>query len=400
MARGNRNLNDQLQRTRSRNAAEERSTQSDNLKRKRQIRSWIILVVIVVAVLLGIHFLGGYNRGRAIKLDRLSCAPDQDVTPFRDGLLYYDGTNIYHMSGTGSLRWNFQAGRGMKFAAGPSHVAIWNGAKLMLVDQNGNATYSDTLEDDIQFVRVGEKYIAVVIGNDTSPKLTVKNMEGGQEDSFENTYDGLMLMDAGFFGDQGQYLWTLALDVFGTASNTILNTFQVGKMNYGQVSLGKDITYRVIYENSKLRVFTTQQVYTYDYRCVQDTNATMLVYGWKLIDTEIPDRGRARMLLAPTGQTASEQAISELRVLDGDQDRRYTLPANCVGACVYDGNVYAISGNNVYRADMKSQKFFGYQIPGLENEEVTACFGTTSEGIMLVSSSAGRMYALTLPIND
>ena len=119
----------------------------------------------------------------------------------------------------------------MDYSAGPAHVAVWGGSKLMLVDQNGNATYSETMESDVQFVRVGERYIAIVMGDDTSPKLSIKNMEGGQEDSFANTYDGLMLLDAGFFGDQGQYLWTLSLDVFGTASNTILNTFQVGKMN-------------------------------------------------------------------------------------------------------------------------------------------------------------------------
>jgi hypothetical protein len=49
---------------------------------------------------------------------------------------------------------------------------------------------------------------------------------------------------------------------------------------------------------------------------VQDTNATMLVYGWKLIDYEIPERGAAKMLLAPTSQTSSAQSIMELRVLE------------------------------------------------------------------------------------
>ncbi|MBR0513457.1 MAG: hypothetical protein IJK06_04300 [Clostridia bacterium] len=396
MPRGNRTLADPLQRTRSRNAAEERNAPADSQKRKRQIRSWIILVVIALGVALGIHFLGGYTRGRAIQLTGLSCSPSQGILPFRDGLVYYDGTNLYHMSASGALRWTFQAGREMKYTAGPAHVALWNGAKMMLVDKNGNATYSDTLEGDIQFVRVGEKYIAVVLGDDTSPKLNVKNMEGGQEDSFANTYDGLMLLDAGFFGDQGQYLWTLALDVYGTASNTILNTFQVGKMNYGQVSLGEDISYKVLYENSKLRVFTTQQVYTYDYRCVQDTNATMLVYGWKLIDEEIPPRGRARFLLAPTGQISGTQAITELRLMEGEDEKRYTLPATCVGACVYNGNVYAVAGSYVYRVDKNNQKSW-YQIPSLEDEEITAYYGVTDEGVMLLSTSAERMYALTLP---
>ena len=395
MARGNRNLNDTLQRTRSRNAAEERSVPTDDQRRKRQIRSWIILVAAVVAVLLGIHFLGS-KRGRAINLEGLPCSASQDVTPFRDGLLYYDGTYIYHLSSSGAVRWSYMAGNEVKFSAGPAHVAIWYGPRLMVVDQNGKSTYTDTLEGDVQFVRVGERYIAAVIGDDTAPKLSVKNMDGGQEDALADPYNGLMLLDAGFFGDKGQYLWTLALDVFGTAPNTVLNTFQVGKMNEGSVSLGKDLTYRVIYESGKLRVFTTQQVYTYNYQCVQDTNATMLVYGWKLIDAEIPERGRARLLLAPTSQTSSAQIISELRVLDGDQDRRYTLPSSCVGACVFEGNIYAVSGTYVYRADMKSQKFFGYQIPNLKGEEITSYYGVTSDGKMLVSAG-DRMYALTLP---
>ena len=154
--------------------------------------------------------------------------------------------------------------------------------------------------------------------------------------------------------------------------------------------------YKVIYENGKLRVFTTQQVYTYDYKCVQDTNATMLVYGWKLIDAEIPERGRARMLLAPTSQTSSTQIISELRVLDGDDDKRYTLPTSCVGACIYNGNIYAASGDYIYRADMKSQRFFGYQIPGLNGATVTAYYGVTSDGRMLLASG-DTMYSLTLP---
>ena len=59
------------------------------------------------------------------------------------------------------------------------------------------------------------------------------------------------MLDCGFYGDDGQYLWTLAMDVFGTKANTILNTFQVGKMNTGEVSLGDSITYKVLFENNK-----------------------------------------------------------------------------------------------------------------------------------------------------
>ena len=394
MARGNQGINDQLFRTRGRNAAENRETPEEI--RRRQIRSWIILVCVVLAVVLGIHFLGRYGKGKEIGMSKLPCYSNQNVTPFRDGLLYYDGASIHHLSSSGMIRWSFPAGTDVKFTVGPTHMAIWSGTQLFLVDKDGNATYNESMEANVQFVRVGERYVAAIVGEDTDPKLIVKDLKGTQVDAELEAYSGLMILDAGFYGEQGEYLWTLSLDVYGTAPNTILNTFQVGKMNYNEVSLGEALTYKVIYENAKLRVFTTRQVYTYDYRAVQDTNSTMLVYGWKLIDVDIPERGRAKMLLAPTSQTSSTQLISELRVLEGMSDKRYTLPTTCVGASIYRGNIYAISADYIYRADMSSQKFFGYQIPAPEGVEITAFYGITDDGRMLLASGE-TMYSMTLP---
>ena len=394
MARGNQGINDQLFRTRGRNAAENRETQEEI--RRRQIRSWIILVCVALAVGLGIHFLGRYGKGKEIGLSKLPCYSNQNVTPFRDGLVYYDGASIHHLSSSGMIRWSFPAGSDVKFTVGPTYMAVWSGTQLFLVDKDGNATYNESMEANVQFVRVGSRYAAVVVGDDTDPKLIVKDMNGGQVDAEQEGYSGLMILDAGFYGEQGEYLWTLALDVFGTAPNTILNTFQVGKMNYNEVSLGENLTYKVIYENAQLRVFTTRQVYTYDYKGVQDTNATMLVYGWKLIDSEVPERGRAKLLLAPTSQTSSAQLISELRVLEGMSDKRYTLPTTCVGASIHKGNIYAVSQDYIYRADMNSQKFFGYQIPLPDGVEVSAFYGITDDGKMLLASGE-TMYSLTLP---
>jgi hypothetical protein len=395
MARGNQSINDQLYRTRSRNAAEGQRKNPEEA-RKRQIRSWIILVVMVVAVLLGIHFLRRYSKGKEIEMTLLPCFSNQSVTPFRDGLVYYDGMTLHHLSSSGTIRWSFPAGSGMQFSVGPTHLALWGGTQLYLVDQNGNATYNESMEAPVQFARVGERYCAVVVGEDMAPKLIMKDLKGAQVDVEAEAFNNLMILDTGFYGDQGEYLWTLALDVYGTAPNTILNTFQVGKMNTGEVSLGEDLTYLVVYENARLRVFTTQQAYTYDYKCVQDTNATMLVYGWKVIDTEIPERGRARFLLASTSQTSNTQIISELRVLEGMNDKRYTLPDSCVGACLWKGNIYAAASDMIYRADMSSQRFFGYRVPAPEDVKITAFYGITTDGKMLLASGEA-MYSLALP---
>ncbi len=393
MARNRNRQNDQLIRSRSRNAAERRPAQED--RRGRQIRSWIIVIALVVGALLAIRFLRGRGPSEG-SVVRLPCYANQNVTPFGDGVLYYDGMNLHCLSSTGTIRWSFPAGEGASFYAGPKHTAIWNGMQMYLVDQNGNSTYNESMEAPVQFVRVGDRYCAVVVGGDTEPKLIVKDLQGAQIDVEQEAFSSLMILDTGFFGEQGDYLWTLSLDVFGTAPNTILNTFQVGKMNTGEVSLGEALAYKVIYENARLRVFNTQQCYSYDYKCVQDTNSTMLVYGWKLIDCEIPERGAAKMLLAPTSQTGSTQVITELRVLEGNSDKRYTLPSQCVGACIWRGNIYTFSSEYLYRADVNSQRFFVSGIPVPQNSPITAFYGITSDGRALLASGES-VFSLGLP---
>ncbi len=161
MARGSQNINDQLYRSRSRNAAENPRESAEQI-RKRQIRSWIILVAVVLAALLGVHFLRRYGKGKEIGMNQLPCYASQSVTPFRDGLVYYDGASIHHLSSGGTIRWSFPAGDGVKFSVGPTHLAVWAGTQLYLVDQEGNATYNESLEAQVQFARVGGRYLSLI----------------------------------------------------------------------------------------------------------------------------------------------------------------------------------------------------------------------------------------------
>ena len=130
MARGNQGINDQQYRTRGRNAAENRESPEE--KRRRQIRSWIIVVAVLLVILLGIHFLGRYGKGKEIGMQQLPCYANQNVTPFRDGLVYYDGASIHHLSSSGMIRWSFPAGSDVKFTVGPSNMAVWSVMRLQL----------------------------------------------------------------------------------------------------------------------------------------------------------------------------------------------------------------------------------------------------------------------------
>ena len=370
--------------------------QAMDLRRRRQIRNWIILIVLIIAVLLGLRTLRDMGKTTEISAVTMPCYASQDVTSFGDSVLYYDGASIHCLSSTGAVKWSFPVGGGAPFSVSDEHMVVWVGSQLFIVDKNGRPSYNENMGAEIQFARVGESYAAVVIGDDTAPDLVIKDLQGSQVDEEAEAFSGMLLLDVGFYGEKGEYMWTLAMDVYGTAINTVMNTFQVGKMNTGEVSLGESLTYKVLFEDNKLRVFTTQQMYTYDYKAVQDVNSTMLVYGWKLIDQYIPSRGSASMLLAPTSQTSANNSITELRVLSGSLDRRYTLPSACVGAAVQGKNLYAFSNEYLYRADIDSQRFYGYALPLPEGVTATGFIGLTANGRAPLTSG-DTVYSVGLP---
>ncbi|MFR2868601.1 MAG: hypothetical protein ACLTCK_11745, partial [Oscillospiraceae bacterium] len=235
-----------------------------DMKRRRQIRSWLILIGVVVAVFVALRLLQNIGTTREITISQLPCYSDQSVTPFGENVLYFDGASIHCLSGTGAIRWSYPVGADASFTVSDKHLVIWQGTQLYIVDENGRPTYNESMSSAIQFARVGKNYVAVIIGGDTEPELLVKDLTGAQVDEEADAFSGMMILDCGFYGDDGQYLWTLSMDVYGTKANTVMNTFQVGKMNTGEVSLGDAITYKVLFENGRLRVFNTRQLYTYD----------------------------------------------------------------------------------------------------------------------------------------
>lgn len=363
--------------------------------RGRMIRAWLTLLALILAVALviaGVNAFGGRVKASA---SQLPCLAGQKVTPFGEYVLYYDGASIHCVTDTGAVRWSFHIGSEADFAVGERTLVAWYDDQLYIVDYNGRTTYKDSLADTIQFVRVGKKYAAAVIGPQTNPTLVVKDLDGTQVDEETEAFAGMVMLDVGFYGDHGQYMWTTVLDVYGTAANTILNTFEVGRMNTGVTSLGEAITYEILYENAKLRVISTRQMRTFNYQGIENTAETMLVYGWRLLDYEIPRNGDALMLFAPTAQTNSAYAISEMRLLYGDTDRRFTLPSVCAGGTVYNNTLYAFSSQYIYRARLGDQRFTVADMP-IAGREVTDYLGRLDNGKVLLACGSD-VYAVTLP---
>ena len=368
---------------------------------RKQRRRTGLLILAVALILIGAvvlaFSLNRSNQGTTrVAAYKLPCWASQDVTPFGESVLYYDGASLHCLSNTGGVRWSYPVGTGASFSVSDTHVVIWRGASLYIVDKNGTPTYNDTLASEIQFARAGTAYVAAVIGGDTTPDLVIKDLNGNQVDEEIEAFSGMMLLDVGFFGEQGQYMWTLCIDLYGTALNSVLNTFQVGRTNSGEANLGDKLIYRILYDNSKLRVFSTQQLYTYDYKAIQDVNSTMLVYGWHLIDAYVPPRGDAVLLMTMDTRSEATSSLGSLRVLSGSRDLRYTLPGNCIGAAVWGRSVYAFSPQWIYRANITDQHFFAYTSPLSAAGTVTSYLGTTSDGYALLACGE-TVYAVSLP---
>ena len=365
-------------------------------RRRTQVRNWLILIGVVVLIIGGVNLVNLLTRTTSVSALSLPCYAHQDVTAFQDGVLYYDGASIHFVNAGGGIEWSYPVGEGAAYSTSEDHLVIWAGAQLFIVDAKGRPSYNESMEAPIQFARIGKKYAAVVTGDDLTSTLTVRNLEGSSVDTFPDAYNGMLLLDCGFYGNSSEYLWTLAYDVYNPAISTIMQTYQVGQMNTGDVNLGEHLAYKVIYADNKLNVFTTQQMYIYDYKAVQSVNDTMLVYGWKYLDHAAPARGATQFLLAPTAQTSAVQSITELRIFSSTLDRRYTLPSACVGAAIDRGRIYAFSENYLYAGQVNSQRFYAHDMNLPDNREVTGFVGLTNNGYAIVISN-NEVVSVSLP---
>lgn len=367
---------------------------------RRRVPVWLIVSLAILTVAVGVVLVVRNQSARAeISAMAMPCDASQHVTPFGDAVLYYDGASIHCCEPGGGIRFSFPCGINAQFSASDTHLVIWSGTQLFIVNSRGVVSYNENMEETVQFARIGHRYCAVVVGDDdTEPALLIKNLDGTQADYEKEAYSGMVLLDAGFYGDQDRYLWTLSFDFYGVALNTVMHTYEVAKMNTGQVTLS-NLAYKVVYENTNLRVFTTQQMYTYSYNAVPKADATRLTYGWQVTGVDIPARGDANILLGRTAQlTGADQRVTDVKVVRGGENYMGTLPEACVGIGVLDGTVWGVAPRDLYQAPAtRLQAFSGQPIPLPEGKQVERLIGLTTNGYAVVACTDQTVYAVHLP---
>ncbi|MBQ4076022.1 MAG: hypothetical protein IJD39_12595 [Clostridia bacterium] len=367
------------------------------LKQFDKKQKYIIpIAALIMVILLIMTVMGAFNGGkRTMSAHLLRCVATQNVTPFGNSILYYDGMTLVCLNSRGGERWSYPLGENATFSCSDSVIAAWSGTQLHIINQDGHSTYNENLADEIQFARVGSRYVGVVLGDSISPSLVIKDMQGTSIDNETAAYTDMAILDIGFFGD-GEYFWTTSMNVYGTTPTTILHTFRVNMSNSGEISLGDNLPYAIVYAGNELNIISTRQLRQFDYRGTQDASGTKLVYGWQLVDDQVSGN-QAMLLFAPIRQIENGIAINQLRLLNGDTDKRFTLPSTCVGAMLYNKKIYAFSSDTLYRADISGRRFNAISLPSdMNGAIVTSYLGMLKNGIALVACD-NDVYAVTLP---
>lgn len=364
-------------------------------KNDQRNRAFLLGAIALVIILIVIVLMNTISSNRTVSAAKLRCVATQEVTPFGNRVLYYDGITLFCLDGSGSEKWSYTLGSNASFTCSNQTVVAWSGSQLHILDKNGQPTYNETLANTIQFAKAGSKYVAIVMGTDVGPTLEIKDLWGTHVDDEIAAYTDMIILDLGFF-DNGEYLWTTSLDVYGTVANTVLHTYKVNMTNSGEISLGENLAYDVVFAGGKLNVVTTRKLRKFDYRGTEDTQASVLVYGWQLEDHATV--GNDAMLLFSLSGSSSTVGLNQLRLLYGKTDNRFTMPSSCVGAALFNKRVYAFSADTIYRANINAQRFEAIALPGImDGLKVTGYLGMLENGTALLSTADGSVFSVTLP---
>ena len=363
---------------------------SANLKSLLAICALAAMLFIVVS-----YALEGKGRENIGRMTRIGATLSQNVMPFGDSVIFYDGTTLHCVASTGGNEWSYQIGSNADYDATQEKIVAWSGNDLYILNSRGRLIYNNKMSDTIQFASAGDEYVAVFVGDPDNGVVSVINSAGQIVDNI--TVNNQTLLDIGFFMSATsssalvtELMWMLGLDTTGTVISTELQTFQPGKLSTGKSSLGENIAYKVYSIGGELEVVTTRQIMHYNYRVLEQSNPT-LIYGYTVDDVKV-NSGVTYQLLVPAQESREGVRINNVRLMYGGVDRVMHLPSECLAATLGTHSVYGFSSNAVYVCRFGDTNFTAFAMP----INVTAVLGMITDNRAVVASGS-EIYVVELP---
>ncbi len=358
----------------------------------------IALLVIAAAALIGVVLsvsLSNIGRTEVGKATRIGATLSQNVTPFGDKVIFYDGTTLHCVAATGGNEWSYQIGNDANYDATENRIVAWTGNDIYILNANGRLVYNNKMSGEVQFASAGDRYVAVFVGEPDNGVITVIDQGGQIVDNI--TVSNQTLLNIGFFyattsssAQMTELMWVLGLDTTGTVISTELQTFQPGKLSTGKSSLGEHIAYMVYGHNEQLNIVDTRQILHYNYRALEEQPST-LIYGYAMAD--VKEVGKTLyQLLVPEQEQNQGMVISNLRLMYDGVDRMLHLPGVCMDAKLGTHSVYGFSPNAVYVCRYGETAFSAYSLP----VHITSVLGMISDN-RVIAASGSEIYVIELP---
>ena len=376
-------------------------TYGESKKKKKKKRSGsltILALLLALALMIAIsvaYALRETGRTDIGRTTRIGATLSQNVSPFGDSVVFYDGTTLHCVSASGGTQWSYQIGTNADYDATQDRIVAWSGNDLYILNSRGRLIYNNKMSDQVQFARAGETFVAVFVGEPDNGVVTVINTDGQIVDNV--TISNQTLLDIGFFkattsssAQATELMWVLGLDTTGTVISTELQTFQPGRLVTGKSSLGEHIAYMIFDTNGTLNIVTTREIMHYNYRALEESPAS-LIYGYTVEDVKTQG-GVTYQLLIPAQESRSGIHLNNVRLMYGGIDRVLHLPNECLAARLGTRSVYGFSQNAVYACPFDETTFTAYALP----VTITAVLGMITDNRVVVASGS-EIYVIELP---
>ncbi len=374
----------------------------DSKKKKKKplsARLRMLIALLALAALLAVviaYALTDSGRSGVGRVTRIGATLSQNVMPFGDSVIFYDGTTLHCVAATGGNEWSYQIGTNADYDATQQRIVAWSGNDLYILNSRGRLIYNNKMSDSIQFASAGDEYVAVFVGEADNGVISVIDSSGQIVDNI--TITNQTLLDIGFFmsttsssAQETELMWVLGLDTTGTVISTELQTFQPGRLSTGSSSLGEHIAYRIYDQDGVLHVVTTRQILHYNSRVLEASSPT-LIYGYTVEDV-LTSGGTLYQLLVPAQDQDEGSGLNNVRLMYGNVDRVLHLPSPCIAAALGTRSVYGFASNAVYACRFGETTFNAYALP----INITAVLGMISENRAVVASGS-EIYVVELPL--
>jgi len=243
----------------------------------------IILFVTVVAVLIN----GGVNQNDSIEDTVVLLPADSidDVYAFELGVLALQGSKVTAIDhdGVGLFADELPEGE-YRLAGSATMVIAYTQHDLIILNAKGESLFTQVIPDEILSVKCGNTMYSITSLVEGQYRINIYDLEGNTRgDTLMYPYQSVLA--TGWYGDDSEQIWTLALDSHGTLPESRIKTYHPGKSMTGFISLVDEIAYACLPGKNALYTVGTRTIGGYSY--TGERFYEKLIYGWSMEDMSL-----------------------------------------------------------------------------------------------------------------